>query len=98
MFYDMEAEIPCETKEKNIYTLCGKDKNGKTLTVVTYYTENEKEADDKKISIDFGKDKKNAKYEIYLLDETHDSKKVEITSDLTLLLKPNTCVLIKEID
>lgn len=97
-FYDMQAEIPCSTKEENVYTLCGKDKEGKTLTVVDYYTEHETDAKEKEITLDFGEAKADAKYEIYLLDETHDGELVDTMVMPTFTMKPNTCVLVKETD
>lgn len=96
-FYDLQAEIPCETKSENIYTICGKAKDGKTLTIVTFYTDRETEASEKTVGIDFGKEKKGKKYEVYLLDETHDGELVSTTDDLTFTMKPNTCMLLKEI-
>ena len=54
MFYDMEAEIKCSTEIKDIYTLCGVDSSNKTLTVITYYTDNDN-AEEKTVNIDFSK-------------------------------------------
>lgn len=96
LYYDTQEEIPCETEENDIYTLCGKNKEGKTLTIVSYYTDHETDAEEKEISIDFGATKADAKYEIYLLDETHDGELVGTTAQPTFSMKPNTCVLIKE--
>ena len=93
MFYDMQAEIKCRTQAENIYTLCGTDKEDKTLTVVTYYTDEDATADAKTVRVDFGRD---GTYELYLLDREHDGVPVTVTSDLTVTLAPNTCVLIKE--
>lgn len=93
MFYDLDAEIKCETESENIYTLCGVYENGKTLSVITYYTDEEGRFD-KELKLDFGR---SGNYEIYLLDEAHDGEMVKTTNDLTLTLAANTCVLIKEI-
>lgn len=93
MFYDAEAEIKCETPVRNIYTLCGVYENGKTLSVVTYYTD-EADMPKKDIKLDFGR---SGNYEIYLLDNAHDGELVKTTDDLTLTLEANTCVLIKEV-
>ena len=93
MFYDMEAEIKCSTEIKDIYTLCGVDSNNKTLTVITYYTDNDT-AENKTVNIDFSK---SGKYEIYLLDNEHDAELIRTTDELTFDMKPNTCVLVKEI-
>ncbi len=93
MFYDMVGEIRCENEPENIYTLCGIDKNGKTLTAVTYYTDNDDSAD-KDIKIDFNR---NGSYEIYQLDSENDGCFKQVTSDLTFVMKANTCILLKEI-
>ncbi len=93
MFYDMDAEIKCGAAPAGIYPLCGVGKDGKTLCVITYYT-NDKEAKEKDLRVDFGR---SGQYEIFLLDEEHDGELVKTTSDLSLTLDPNTCVLIQEI-
>ena len=93
-FYDAEHEVICESKPEGIYTLCGLKKDGKTLTVVTYYTDEEQSAENKEISIDFGR---SGKYRIYLLDEAHDGEEITETEDLTITLTPNSCILIEEI-
>ncbi len=92
-FYDMEKEIPSDNTIENIYSLCGVDKNGKTLAVVTYYTDDDN-AENKQIHVDFGKD---GKYEIHLLDEEHDGELVETTACLRFDLKRCNTVFIKEI-
>ena len=94
MFYDMEAEIRCSTEVEDVYTLCGVDSSNKTLTVITYYTDNDK-AENKTVSIDFSK---NGKYEIYLLDGEHNAELIRTTYELIFDMKPNTCVLVKEIE
>ena len=93
MFYDMEAEIRCETEEEGIYTLCGVDKNGKALCVVTYYTDDDN-APDKDVKIDFLCD---SEYEIYLLDDEKDGELTEKTTRLEFTMKCQSCILIKEI-
>ena len=93
MFYDMAYEIKCEDSYADIYTLCGVDKDGKTLSVVTYYTDKENEAEIKEIKVDFNKD---AEYEIYLLDKDHDAELVKETSGLSFKIEPNSAILIKE--
>lgn len=93
MFYDMENWIPSENSIENIYSLCGTDKNGKVLAVVTHYNDND-EAPEKTVKTDFGK---SGKYEIYSLDEEHTNDLVSTTDDLTFTMKNQTCILIKEI-
>lgn len=92
-FYDMEAEIRCEAEPEDIYTLCGKDADGKLMCVVTHYSDKENVAA-RDVRIDFSKD---GKYEVYLLDSTHDGELVAVTEDLSFSMDVNTCILIKEI-
>lgn len=94
MFYDMEAEIRCKTEIEDIYTLCGVDSSNKTLTVITYYTDNDN-AEDKTVNVNFSK---KGKYEIYLLDGENNAELIRITDDLIFNMKPNTCVLVKEVE
>lgn len=93
MFYDMRYEARCDAQPENVYTLCGVDENGKSLAVITYYTDDDSAAA-KAIAVDFGKD---GKYEIYLLDEDNDGKLVKVTSDLSFIMRRNSCIMIKEI-
>ena len=93
MFYDLEAEVRSESDPEDIYTLCGVDKDGKTLTTVTYYT-NDDNAEDKTVSLDFGR---SGNYEVYYLDNDHDPNVAYKTSDLTFTLPRNASILVKEI-
>ena len=93
MFYDMEKEIPAEREIENIRSLCGVDKDGKVLSVVTYFSDDDA-AENRTVSVDFGK---KGKYEIYLLDETHDGTLIATTEDLSFDMKVQSAVLIKEI-
>lgn len=92
MFYDMEKEIPVTEGAEEIFTLCGVDQKGKTLSVIAHYTDGEAEA--KTVSVDFGR---KGKYEIYLLDEDHDGELIATTEELTFELQNLSAVLIKEI-
>ena len=91
MFYGLK-EIRSNSSVSDVYTLCGADENGKTLTAVTYYTDKEDVAS-KTISIDFGR---KGNYEIFLLDGEHDGESVGFTVNTDFTIKPNTCILIKE--
>lgn len=91
-FYDTEYEVKCKTEIKDVYTVCGVDKNGKTLTVVTYYNDNEN-AESKDIEIDFGR---GGKYEIYLLDKEHDAQSMGVCDELKFKMNVNSCVLVEE--
>lgn len=93
MFYDMDAEIKCNTEVENIYTLAGIDNNDKVLCVITNYSDDDG-AEEKNIRVDFGR---KGKYELYLLDDTHDAEMVGTTEDLTICLKANSCIMIKEV-
>lgn len=92
-FYDMEKEVPSQNEIDDIYSLCGVDKDGKVLALVTYYTEND-EAENKQVKIDFDKE---SKYEIYLLDAEHNGEYIETTEHLEFNIKSCSAVLIKEI-
>ena len=93
MFYDMKHEVKCQTSVDDIYTLCGVDESGKTLTLVTYYTDDDKAAN-KTVTLDYGK---QGEYEVYLVDETHDGQLIGKTTDLELDMPANSMMLIKEI-
>ena len=92
-FYDLKSEIRAENGFDNIYSLAGIDENGKTLAVVTYYTDDD-EAGDRELAVDFGK---KSEYEIYLLDEEHDGTLFEKKAAPVLKLKRNSFALIKEL-
>jgi len=92
MFYDMESEIKSETSIKGIYTLCGIDKNGKTLCVVTYYTDDDN-APPQDVKVDFGCE---GEYEIHLLDNEKDGEFVGVTKELEFTMNCQSCILIKE--
>lgn len=92
MFYDCEKEIPAEEAVQDIYSLCGVYENGKTLALITHYSDEERE--NKIVCVDFGR---AGKYEIRLLDGEHDGETVETTDRLVLELKNYDTVLIKEL-
>ncbi len=93
MFYDCVKEIRAENKIENIYSLCGVDENGKTLSVITYYSDDDN-SENKKVKVDFGK---KGNYEIYLLDSEHNGELVEIAEVPEFDMKIHSAVLIKEI-
>lgn len=92
-FYDYEYAVKSENVIDDIYSICGVDKNGKVMAVITYYTDND-EADNKQVKIDFGK---SGDFEIYLLDDKHTNELISTTDNLSFDLKRNSCILIKEI-
>ncbi|MBR3967881.1 MAG: hypothetical protein IKJ91_12500, partial [Clostridia bacterium] len=75
------------------YTLCGVDKDGKALCIVTNYS-NDDEAESREVKIDFGED---GKYEIYMLDDEHDAELISTTSDPRFTLKNHSFAMIKQI-
>ena len=93
MFYDLVSEIRQENRIDNIYSLCGVDQAGKTLSIVTHYNDDDN-APDKTVSLDFGR---NGEYEIYLLDKEHDGELIATTSELQFNMKNHSVILIKEL-
>lgn len=92
MYYDGYREAPVTEIPENIYALCGVNEKGKKLCNVTYYTD-EDDQPEKTVKVELG----DGRYEIYLLDETHDGEKIGETTDLAITLKPNTCIQIREL-
>ena len=92
-FYDMDAEVRCESTPENIYTLCGVDKNDKVLCVITNYSDNDN-AEAKEVKIDFGKE---GKYEVYMVDSERNGELLEVTEKLEFTLPLHSLLLIKEI-
>lgn len=91
-FYNVDHEVRSDNKVDNVYTLCGVDQDGKTTTIVTYYSEDDNKPN-VQLHLDFGK---SATYDVFLLDKDHDSELTATTQDLILDMAVNTCVLIKE--
>ncbi len=87
------TEVRCENEPDKLYTLCGVDENGKSLTVVTYYT-NDDNAAPKDVHIDFGR---AGKYEVTLLDKDHTAAVVGTTEDLTFTMPAQSCILLREL-
>ena len=92
-FYDMQAYVPCQSHAESLYTLCGVDKDGKLLCVVTHYTEDD-DAAPKEVTLDFGRE---GNFEVYRLDEAHDGELTETTSQTTFTMKRHSCILLREI-
>ncbi len=92
-FYDMEYEVRAENSIDKIYSLSGVGKDGKLLSIITYYTDDDN-AENEQISVDFGRD---GEYEIYLLDNEHNGELIKTTTDLRFDIKNQSCILIKEI-
>lgn len=92
-FYDMEKEVKAENAIEDIYSLCGVDKDGKVLSVVTYYSEDDF-VENKKIALDFGK---KGQFEVYLLDNEHNGELIATTDTLEFDMRVHSALLIKEI-
>ena len=93
MFYDMEKYVKCDTQVDDVYTLCGVDKDGKSLCIITYYLD--EGVEQKTVKLDFGKS--GAKYQVYSVDKDNDGQLIETPEDLTFEMKPNTILLVKEL-
>lgn len=93
MFYDCESEVRCKNEAENIYTLCGVNKDGKALAMLTYFNDDDK-AESKTVCVNFGR---KGIFEVYILDENRSAELLTTTSDLTFELPLFTSLLIKEI-
>ncbi len=91
--YDMETSVKCTERPENVYTLCGVDKDGKAVAIVTHYSEND-DTPAIDISVDFGKE---STYEIYRVDKDTNGELVATTSDLEFNLPVHSFILIKEV-
>lgn len=91
-FYNLESEVRAVNQVKDIYELCGVDKDGKVTAILTHYSDND-EKENVRIKVDFGKD---VEYDIYLLDKTHNGELLKTTKDLTLDMPVHSCIMIKE--
>ncbi|MEI3064653.1 MAG: hypothetical protein V8S99_07700 [Oscillospiraceae bacterium] len=47
------------------------------------------------MTVDLGR---TAKWDVYLLDETHNAERIEMTQRLTFTLQPKIPMLLKEVD
>lgn len=86
-------EIRAEHQPEHLYSLCGVDGDGKTLTLLTHYDEND-EAGERTVTLDFGR---QSTYEVFLLDQTHDGTLLGKVDDLTFTLPVHTSLLIREL-
>ena len=93
MFYDMEYEVKAQNKIDNIYSLCGVDKDGKILAVITNYSEDDS-LGSKDVELYFGR---SGKFEIRLVDDEHDGEIIAITAKPGITLKNHSFALVREI-
>ena len=95
-FYRLDREVRAITDAKDIYTLCGADRDGKMTAVVTHYSENDdKENVTVRLVFDISAGKK-PQYDVFLLDRTHDGEFIGNTDELVFDMPVHSCLLIKE--
>ncbi len=92
-FYDMDTYVKCETSADGLYTLCGKDKDGKVLCVVTNYSDDD-DAPEIEVRLDFGR---SGKFEVYRLDAEHDGELTGTVTDTVFTMPNQSCILLREI-
>ena len=92
-FYELECDVECTEAPDKVYTLCGVDKEGKVMAIVTHYSDDD-ETEAKDIKVTFGRE---GTYEIYRVDKDHNGELVATTSDLTFNMLVHSFILIKEI-
>ena len=92
-FYQTEYEVRAENDCEGIYSLCGVDREGKITAMFTYYSDDDN-APQKRMAADFGRD---AKFEVYLLDETHDGEMTGVTDSPEFTMDIHSCLLLREV-
>lgn len=92
-FYDRKAQVRAVNEIENIYSLCGVDEKGKALAVITCFSDQDS-AEGKELLVDFGRP---GRYEIRLLDETHEGELIMTTDRPELKLKMYSVALVREI-
>ena len=83
--------IESDGKDEAVLTIT--DAEGKVLSLLTHYTDDDTAAA-KSVALDFGR---TGRYEVYLLDETHDGELIQTTDKLEFALTNQSVLLIKEI-
>ena len=92
-FYDCIAEVKAENELPDLYSLCGVDADGHTLTALSYYTDDD-DAPARTIKLDFGR---AGRYEAFLTDAGHTNASLGEVTDLTFTLPANSCLFIREL-
>lgn len=77
--------------DNQIYALSGVDENGKTKTLVTYYS-NDDNAPDKEIYVDIGH---GGEYDVYIVDSDRTNELITV-NELRFSLKVHTILMICE--
>ena len=88
--YDMEAEIVAENTLEDIYTVCGVDREGSPLLLLSYYSEND-DAPDRTVHFELGE----GEFEVCLV--APDREETFVTRDTTLTLKVHSIAKIRKI-
>lgn len=92
MMYD-RREVRAENEPEHIFTLCGVDGAGKSLTMLTHYDEND-DAAPRTVRLDFGR---KAFYEVTLVGHGEETATFYLTDDPTLTLPVHTIALVREV-
>lgn len=92
MMYD-RREVRAKEEPEHIWTLCGVDGAGKSLTMLTHYDEND-DAAPRTVHLDFGR---KGFYEVTLLGHGADTATFYMTDDPTLTLPVHTIALVREV-
>lgn len=90
--YDCEKVVRQVNTIENVYAICGTDKNGKIIAMLTHYSEND-DKENVNLKVDFGR---AGEYDIYLVDKEHSGEFIKTTKDLIFDLPVHSCVMIKE--
>ena len=94
LLYRYGTEIKCECDIENLYAISAKNTDGKTATLISYFTD-EDGMPDKTFTFETENEIKNAA--LYLLDKDNDCAQTEnVCSGTVITVKPNTVLLIME--
>lgn len=86
-------EVRAAHQPEHLYSLCGVDREGKTLTLLTHYDEDDNAAP-QTVRVDFGR---RATCAVYILDRDRDGTLLCETDDLTFTIPVHTSLLIREL-
>lgn len=86
-------EVRAAHQPEHLYSLCGVDGEGKTLTLLTHYDEDDNAAP-QTVRVDFGR---RATCAVYILGRDRDGTLLCETDDLTFTIPVHTSLLIREL-
>ena len=93
VLYQYGTEIRCECDAENIYAVSAKNADGKTATLISYFTDDDG-MHDKTVSFESEND---IAATLYLLDDEKDCAPIKkISSGSSITIRPNTVLLICE--